>query len=526
MELSCIRQTELPHTTKLFADYIYHPDRVKAFFPYSMHDPDAFAKAAAAIDFPDDRRQALVAALRRQNGDHPALDILARPGTVAVVTGQQVGLFSGPCYTIYKALTAVHVARRLNAQGIPAVPIFWLATEDHDFAEVNQAWVFDAHHRPVELRAVAAPGPGQPVGTVPIISAPWEHAALVMQDLPFAEEAVALIRDAYQPGRTFGEAFAAATDALLGKFGLLRVDPMAPEIRALAAPLLRKAVEAAPALTDALLERGKHLVSAGYHAQVHVEAQTSLFFLLEKNQRVNLRRQGDHYLAQGRRVSSAELQDQADHLSPNALLRPVVQDYILPTVAYVGGPAELAYLAQSQVLYRELLGRQPVALHRSGFTLIDPRSAKHMRHFELELPSFFHGEERLREHIAAKLVPPSVFSAVAAAREQTASALVQLSDELAGFDKSLQEALATSRRKIEYQVAKIERKIGREALARDARAGDQAASLYGLIYPHKHLQERLYSIVPFIAKHGMGVLDQINDNLQLDCPDHSVLELA
>jgi bacillithiol biosynthesis cysteine-adding enzyme BshC len=526
MELSCIRQTELPHTTKLFADYIYHPERVERFFPYSTHDPRAFAKAADAISYPDDRRAALVAALRIQNGDHPALDLLARPGTVAVVTGQQVGLFSGPAYTIYKALTAVHVARRLTAQGIPAVPIFWLATEDHDFAEVNQAWVFDARHRPTELRAEAAPGPNQPVGTVPIISAPWEQAAQAMQGLPFADEAVALIRSAYQPGRTFGEAFAAVTDALLGKFGLLRVDPMAPEIRDLAAPLLRQAVEAAPALTDALLERGKQLLAAGYHAQVHFEAQTSLFFLLEQKQRISLRRQGDHYLAQGRRVTSAELLDRAPHLSPNALLRPVVQDYILPTVAYIGGPAELAYLAQSQVLYRQLLGRQPIALHRAGFTLIDARSAKRMRHFGLELPDFFHGQDRLREQIAAKLVPPAVLASVAAAREQTASALARLSGDLADFDKSLEEALATSRRKIEYQVAKIERKIGREALARDARAADQAASLCGLIYPQKHLQERLYSAVPFIAKHGLGVVDQIHNTLQLDCPDHRVLELT
>ena len=525
MEPSCIRQTELPHTTKLFADYIYHPDRVASFFPYSTNDPEAFSKAAAAIDFPADRRAALVAALRRQNGDHPVLETLSRPGTVAVVTGQQVGLFSGPAYTVYKALTAVHLARRLSARGIPAVPVFWLATEDHDFAEVNQAWVFDAQHRPVEMGAEATPGPGQPVGTIVIGSAPWEQAAEAMRDLPFAEEAVALARDAYQPGRTFGEAFAALVDALVGKFGLLRVDPMAPEMRALAAPLLREAVAAAPELTDALLERGKQLAAAGYHAQVHVEATTSLFFLLDQNQRLNLRRQGDTYLAQGQRLSSAELRDQAQRLSPNALLRPVVQDYMLPTIAYVGGPAELAYLAQSQVLYQRLLGRQPIALHRAGFTLIDARSAERMQRFGLDLPAFFHGQDRLREQIAAKLVPPAVRSAVAEARQQTAATLARLSGELAGFDASLKDALATSRRKIEYQVAKIERKIGREALARDARAADQAASLYGLIYPNKHLQERLYAILPFIAKHGLGVIDQIHDNLQLDCPDHRVLEL-
>ena len=125
MECTCIRHTELPHTTKLFADFVYHFDRVRRFYPHSPFDPNSYAEAAAQIDFPDDRRAALVAALRSQNGDSESLSRLARPGTVAVVTGQQVGLFSGPAYTIYKALTAVKVARDLTERGIAAVPIFW-----------------------------------------------------------------------------------------------------------------------------------------------------------------------------------------------------------------------------------------------------------------------------------------------------------------------------------------------------------------------------------------------------------------
>src|SRR5579872_4633098 len=128
MECTCIRHTELPHTTKLFADFVYHFDRVSSFYNYAPFDPASFAASASQIQFPDDRRSALVSALRIQNGDSELLTRLAQPGTVAVVTGQQVGLFSGPAYTIYKALTAVKTARDLTSRGIPAVPIFWLAT--------------------------------------------------------------------------------------------------------------------------------------------------------------------------------------------------------------------------------------------------------------------------------------------------------------------------------------------------------------------------------------------------------------
>src|SRR5579862_2073101 len=154
MDCSCIRQTELPGTTRLFADFTYHPDRVRAFYPWAAHDGDAFAAAARQIDFPPERRAALVSSLREQNGDSPLLERLSRPGTVAVVTGQQVGFLSGPAYTIYKALTAVRLAERLTAGGIDAVPVFWLATEDHDFAEVNHAWMYNLGHQPSRLDSV------------------------------------------------------------------------------------------------------------------------------------------------------------------------------------------------------------------------------------------------------------------------------------------------------------------------------------------------------------------------------------
>src|SRR5579884_2230199 len=152
MHCTCVRHTELPGVSALFADVLYHPDRTSSFYPHPIRDLEAYHAAAARIRLPEDRRAALVAALRGRNPASPALDRLAQPGTVAVVTGQQVGLFSGPAYTIYKALTAVKLTHELSERGIPAVPVFWLATEDHDFAEVNQCWVYDSEHHPMKLQ--------------------------------------------------------------------------------------------------------------------------------------------------------------------------------------------------------------------------------------------------------------------------------------------------------------------------------------------------------------------------------------
>jgi len=522
MSISCVRQTDLPQTSALFADVLYHPERTAGFYGHPRHDLEAVRAAAQKIEFPAERRAALVAALRRQNPDHPALDKLAQPGTVAILTGQQVGLFSGPAYTIYKALTAVRLAERLTASGTPAVACFWLATEDHDFAEVNHTWVFNGDHHPakVEMPREAAE---QPAGSVTLMAPPIRELRVSLRGLPFGEEVADLVQECYRPGSTMGKAFGELLARLCGEFEILQIDPMLPAFRELAAPALRMAVEAAPDLTARVMERNRELTAAGYHAQVHVEKQTSFVFLLENGKRLALRRTDHDYVLNGRRFSTAELMDRAVSLSPNALLRPVIQDSMLPTAAYVGGPAETAYLAQSETIYRTILGRMPVPMPRASFTLLDERSDKLMHRYSLALGDFFHGQEALRERISGRLVPSGLSHAMGETATAVDRALQRLGQEVSGFDPTLASALDRSSRKIRYQLEKIERKVGREALRRDNRAGRDAASLYNLIYPERHLQERLYSILPFLAQRGLDLIPRVYEALQLDCPDHRLV---
>ncbi len=524
MHCSCVRQTELPHTSALFADVLYHPDRAARFYNGQLHDPGAALAAARNVRFPSEKRARLIAALREQNPESESLRRLAQQDAVAVVTGQQVGLFSGPAYTIYKALTAVKLAAWISSQGTPAVPVFWLAAEDHDFAEVNHAWVFDGEHRPSKLemhRSAAA----QPVGGVVLSAPPLRELRAGLRGLPFGEEVTDLVEDSYRPGSTMGKAFGELLRQICAAFDILQVDPMLPAFRELAAPALRAAVESAPDLTARVLDRNRALAEAGYHSQVHVEDHTSFVFLLENGKRLALRRQDREYVLNGRRFTTEELMDRAASLSPNALLRPVVQDSMLPTAAYIGGPAEVAYLAQSAVIYDTILGRMPVSLPRSGFTLLDEHSHKLLDRYGLALPDFFHGEEALRERISARLVPQALQGALAETGGHIESAIGNLRRAMTGFDPTLVAALERSSRKIRYQIDKIERKTGREALRRDARAVRDAASLYGLIYPERHLQERLYSILPFLAKHGLDLANRLYQAVQLDCPDHRIAVL-
>ena len=521
MQPACIRHTDFPGTSQLFGDFSYRFERVAGFYQHDPHDPESFRRAAAQIDYPPERRAAMVAALRAQNGDSPSLERLAQPGTVAVVTGQQVGLFTGPAYTIYKAMTAAHMARQLTDRGIPAVPVFWLATEDHDFAEVNHAWVFGASGEPIAVRVPetrTASGPKTPpVGGRLLQAPPLDELKSALAGLPFAGEVMSAVKDAYRPGVTMGEGFRALLKLFLAKLDLLYLDPLDPAIRKIGAPLLAKALADAPELKSRFIERNQELARAGYHAQVHVDAKTSFFFLLEKGERATLRLKDSEYAA---------LAGRAEQVSPNALLRPVWEDYMLPTVAYVGGPGELAYLAQSEVAYRHLLGRMPVAMSRSGFTILDTRSSKLLNRYRIPLTQVMAPLTALHARIAQTLVPEATARALETTRAEVSRILDRLCGQLEAFDPTLSKAVGKSRAKMLYQLEKIGRKAARETMRRDDRASADAQHLANMLYPYRHPQERFYSILPFLAQHGPDLIDRLYDALEPMCPDHRVFATA
>jgi bacillithiol biosynthesis cysteine-adding enzyme BshC len=429
-----------------------------------------------------------------------------------------VGLFGGPAYTIYKAVTAARLARDLSERGIRAVPIFWLASEDHDFPEVASLWSFNAAHEPVRL-SVNAPetnGRPRPVGNIRLHNPPTDELRRSLAEFPDGGTVSSLVEEAYRPGATMTEGFRALLRGILPSAGLILLDPLDPNIRAISAPLVSEALTAASELKVRLLERNRELASCGYHAQVHLEPKTSLFFLLEHGERVALRLKDSEF--ETLRVRAAEI-------SPNALLRPVMQDYLLPTVAYIGGPAELAYLAQSQVIYDRLLGRMPVVLSRCGFTLLDQRANKLLDRYQLPFPATLVHEEALEQRLAHTLVPETVEWSFEETSREVRRLVGGLVAELERFDHTLGAALEKSRTKMLYQLEKLRRKTARETFRRNERAVSDARFLHNLIFPHRHLQERFYSILPFLAKHGVDIVGRLLDAGSAGCPDHRVLTL-
>ncbi len=525
----CLRQTEVPGSTALFIDLLYHFDRVSRFYSHSPQ-LSSMREAARAVELDPGHRSRLVSGLRQQNegtvtAEH--LDLLAQPDTVVVATGQQVGYYGGPVFTLYKALTALKLAAELRKSGTPAVAVFWLATEDHDLAEVNHTWIFQSNGEPLRLQAEAEPASGRPVGGVKLQDPAPGLLESALGPMPFGSEVRDLARGAYVPGGTFQAGFHGLYRRLLESYGLIFLDPMTPDLRRLAAPVFRKAIADGPALSKALLERSTELGSAGYHAQVHFTEETSLIFLIDQGRRIALQRSGETYTGAGAKYTTGEVLDRLDRspqdFSPNALLRPVTQDWLLPTAVYVGGPAELAYLAQAEVLYARLLGRMPVVTPRASFTVLDSRAQRLMRRYRIGVTDCFNGPEALRRTIAERLVPPSLEHTLIEAEASVIGALDGVDRDLRKFDPTLAAALASSNRKIRYQFGKIRAKVGLESLRRDGQAEHDAAYLSHLIFPEKTLQERLYSMLPFLGQHGFDFVDRIYSAIQPDCHDHQVL---
>jgi len=532
MDCRALASHKLPHQSKLFLEYLNNFSKVQGFY---AHAPKMSSVTAAArqLDFPKERRSAVATTLCAQNtafGAGPAvfenLDRLEK-GAVAIVSGQQVGLFSGPAYSFYKALSAIQLANEVTRSGIDAVPVFWMATEDHDVDEVRHvSWFQDGQLKRFELAAPDEQDAGRPVGKI-LLGAQIEEQVHEAAELLVKQGSVLLaqfLKESYNRGETYGSAFAKLFARLFSQQGLILLDPLDPALHRIAAPVYRQAIEDRDALNEQLLRRGKELESAGFSAQVKVTAKSTLLFYMgcecgDKTQTSDGVRKpvapsghgkfqsGEKQWATGELLKAIE--STPEDFSPSALLRAVVQDYLLPTVAYIGGAAEIAYFAQSEVVYKHVLGRMPVILSRPDFTLVDIKAAKLLRAYHLQIEDIWAGSQEVRRRMELASVPKDLSRDFDRNRKQVTKMLDQLHDQLKKFDPTLQGAVETARKKIDYQIDKLRRKTGRAQDAKATLLAVYEVFLEQLLYPHKVLQSRELCLLPFLARWGPGGLTEL-----------------
>jgi bacillithiol biosynthesis cysteine-adding enzyme BshC len=508
----------LPHQPKLFVRLIDDYSSVKRFYP---HPPnmDAVKQVASSVEYPPERRREVARILREQNAAFGASAATGRNveklerGAVAVVSGQQVGLFGGPAYAVYKALTAIRLAEELSEAGIPAVPIFWMATEDHDLDEVRHVTWFDSGRLlRFEVPDAAA---GRPVGEVQLGPAVELHVKKAVAHLsgPASEAIARMLEESYRPDESYGSAFGKLFAQLFAEQGLILLDPLDARLHRVAAPLYRKALENRDELNERLLQRGQELGHAGFDAQVKVTAKSTLLFTIRDGVRQPIAASNSHFKSGDStwtREEALRLTDASpETFSANALFRPVVQDYLLPTAAYLGGPAEIAYFAQSSVIYEHVLGRMPVVLPRAGFTILDAKAEKLLQKYGLCIEHLWAGPQELRQKMEAVSVPPAISENFDRDKAQMESTLTELGAQIEKLDPTLAGAVATARNKIGFQLEKLRRKTGRALDQKSGLLAEHEQFLENLLYPNKSLQSRELCFLPFLARWGMEGLTEL-----------------
>lgn len=537
--------SEIPAQSKLFIEYQKNPLGLSKYYPLAVESHTQISRRIPEIlaNYKTDRA-ALCDALEAMNREVGAsektlenIKILRDSDCVAVVSGQQAGLFSGPLYTIYKALSAVKMTECLRGRGFKAVPVFWIATEDHDFAEVSKAQIINKNGELAGLKNEPQRCyENLPVGYVALDNTIQQTIEELFAELPhteFTDELRDLIDNSWKTGVDYGEAFSRLLTGLLSDYGLIMLCPLSESLKKIAAPIYVEAIKKSDEIVAALRERSAELEENGYHAQVLVtEDYFPLFWQAKNKTRHALKRTPEgNYKVKGveREFSLTELAELAENdpqrFSPSVVLRSIVQDYLLPTVTYFGGAAEIAYFAQSEVVYKILNRPVTPIFHRASFTLVEPKQAKTLDKYNLEIKDLFAGLENLLPQIVEDFLNPETGKLFAEVEEKINLQLNRLDQNLVAVEPTLADNLARRRRKIIYHITALRNKYHRAEMRKNETIERRLEAAFTALVPHKHLQERALNVTSFVNRYGFYLIDWIYQAIDLDDKDHKILYL-
>jgi len=523
----------------LFRDYLAGAPAAAAFYDGGRWDLEALAASAERTVARPLQREALVQALAQQQrswGNAAAaarVGQLADPRAAAVVTGQQAVLFGGPLFVLYKALAAVKVAALLEERrGAPVVPLFWVAADDHDFAEVRSASVLDEAGQIRTLRYSPLREPvGQPAARIVLddsIAKLVEELGRCLPVGPHRDAIVARVAEAYHPGATLAGAFARLISALIP--GLVVLDPSDPAIKALMVPVLTREVMEGSPTTRLAQQVGERLLAAGYHQQVPVRDGFLNLFLLMDGERRSLGKQNGHVEVRG--VGRRLAIDEAERLirsdpalwSPGALLRPLAQDWIFPTAAYVGGPAEVAYHAQIGPAYPHFEIPRPPLVPRPSLTLVEPAQSRALEAEDLSLTDLQADAEGIVARWAREAYP-EVEAAFARTQEAVAREMTQVEEALGALDPTLKAAADAARGRALHQIESLHEKAMRALKKRDQTRADRLRRTRDALFPGGSFQERGLALVGHLSRHGDALLEEVRQQMDPWAKGHQVIYL-
>ncbi|MEX1054661.1 MAG: bacillithiol biosynthesis cysteine-adding enzyme BshC [Rhodothermales bacterium] len=532
--------SELNDFPSLFQDYCTRYDAVAEYFSGNFRDPEARRRAVDRTLAKPRDRETLVRVLLEQNGrwglddrTRENIETLRRPDSSVVITGQQVGIFLGPIYTVLKTITTLQLAEQLSREvSKPVVPVFWLGAEDHDFDEMAGVMLL-RENQPIDVRyGREAGGVGENAGPVGRIRMNEEVARLVAEVdgiLPpsdFKAELMSAVGEAYRPGRTFADAFALLMRRLFSGTGLVLISSDDERLKRLAAPLFRKEVEEDEGVTAGVRDVSSRLAKT-YHEQV--QARPANLFLMEEGERLPIDASDGQFSVRDRnRLLSREellklIDDSPEKFSPNVVLRPLMQDLLLPTAIYVGGPAEISYFAQYRRAYEWAEIPMPLIYPRASMTILESKIARVLEKYGLDVGDFGEDLEKLFHRVVISQMEVDAAKIFQAAGRHLHEAVNLLKPDLEKIDRTLVKSAESTRAALLAEFEKLKAKVVRAEKHSHDEVRDQLQKAQANLFPAGVFQERALSILYFLNKYGIEFLDELRMALSTDTTEHQVV---
>jgi len=518
--------------SKLVEDYQHANENTIRFYAGDWRQLSSYKDLALSIDnrFSEVERERAFETLRLPE-EFPEKRRISwiKHGGLVVTTGQQPGLFCGPLYTLYKALSAIQLAKKLEVElGRVVVPVFWVASEDHDWEEVRRTYFVDREDRLVDVALEGDEAEGEAIHSVQLkenVSSLIRQASEVFGVTDFSEDYLKLLQDSYREGTDLGTAMADVLLKLLGPRGLVVLDSNNAKLKSYSRDVLLAELESANASEKNLNRWSQSLIESGYHLQVPLLNQAVNLFLKGPLGRERLyRSNGDFYLKKSNLTLSTEdiihqLGKDQSSLSPNVLLRPIVEASILPVASYVAGPGELAYYAQIKPLYEYHSIDMPLVYPRHSATLIEKKITRKLTKFNLTLEDSNQKSQELFSSIAQQELPVSINRTIDRWEEEILHASDEVLQEIKKLDPTLEASVVKSRNRALASVKDLNHKIIRSFKRKNEETLKQIESIRMHLFPGGARQERILNPFFYLARYGEQLIEELIGHFKVEFAD-------
>ena len=546
--LNWIDPADLPKTesgfSKLYRDYVTDFHKVQRYFEADFRSLPSLGEYAERLSKRFLHRQILTDVLLEQNQAYGApqstienIKLLSGDKTFAVVTGQQVGMFTGPLYTIYKTITAIKLAQQLNSglTDYRFVPVFWLEGEDHDLEEVSKVGILNSENAPVQIEYLHSGKPQTknlgPVGDI-IFDNNLEHffgeLHKSLGNSEFKQSILDFLKTCYKPGVNFNHAFASLMNKLFADDGLILISSNDRRLKQLLTPVFQKELHEFPRVSQLIIEKSAELEEQ-YHAQIKTKA-LNLFYLHKSGRYFIEPRENDfslkgtrHFIPKDEMLRSAI--ETPELLSPNVALRPICQDTILPTLVYVAGPSEIAYFAQLKKVYQYFNLTMPMIYPRASVTIVENKFEHILDKYQLELSDIFQNRDKVNAKVIDLISEVKIDEMFDESNKKVEDLIAEMKFGLNYIDSTLLGTLETTKDKIDQHLQILKAKVSGAQLRKHDIALRQVDKVVNNIFPNHNFQERELCIVNFMNKHGLDFINQLKNEITIDQFKHQIIRI-